>query len=73
MTAVHENAINFQGSATLTEEELQTQTQYVRVYANYPEDVTTDDVMHAIEASGTLDFWNDPEEDIYSERDGDGV
>jgi len=73
MTAVHENAIIFQGSATLTEEELQTQTMYVRVYANYPEDVTTDDVMHAIEASGTLDFWNDPAEDVYSEQDGDEV
>ena len=73
MTAVHENAIRFHGPATLTEEELQTQTKYIRVYANYPEDVTTENVMHAIEASGTLDFWDDPEEDVYTEQDGDDV
>ena len=73
MTAVHENTICFQEPATVTEDDFETQTRYVRVCANLPEDVTTDDVMRAIETSGTLDFWNDPEEDVYTEQDGDNA
>ncbi len=29
------------------------------------ETVTTADMMNLVEVSGTLDFWNDPEEDVY--------
>jgi hypothetical protein len=71
MTAVQR--INFKDVPPLREEEFTTQTSYIRSSATYWEDVTTHDVMRAIEASGTLDFWNDPEEDIYSEDDGDSV
>lgn len=55
--------------------ELQTKTSYVRAIAFYsdPPDLTTLEIMQAIEASGALDFWNDPEEDIYNEQDGDAV
>lgn len=73
MTKVEENSIIFREPAVLKEEEFRTQTRYIRVYTTLPEEVTTGDVMNLIEASGTLDFWNDPEEDIYSEQDGDDV
>ena len=54
---------------TLNEEELRTQTKYVRTFATFshPAELTTIEMMHAIEVSGALDFWNDPEEDIYCE------
>jgi hypothetical protein len=57
---------------TVIESELRTRTSYVRAVGYYsePPDLTTIEIMNAIEASGTLDFWNDPEEDIYSEQDG---
>ena len=35
------------------------------------DDLTTEDIMRAVEASGTLDFWNDPEEDVYNESKAD--
>lgn len=73
MTAHHERPLNFPGPSTLKEEEFQTQTSYDHLSATYSEDITTDDGMRAMEASGTLDFWNDPEEDLYSEQDGDSV
>jgi hypothetical protein len=68
---IAKNSINFENASTVLDEELITQTTYVRVSANYSDDVSTFDVMNAVEAAGTLDFWNDPEEDIYSEDDGD--
>lgn len=52
-------------------EEYVTQTRFDGVSATYPLDFSTEDVIRAIDASGTLDFWNDPAEDIY--RDGDGT
>ncbi len=33
-------------------------------------DPTPEQMMRAVEASGVLDFWNDPQEDIYSSEDG---
>lgn len=67
--------ITFTEPATLIENELRTKTSYVRASAFYSDlpDLTTFEIMKAIEASGTLDFWNDPEEDIYDEQDGDAI
>jgi len=73
MTAVKETTLKFEEVATVMEDEFITQTKCDSVCATYFEDITTDEVMRAIEASGTLDFWNDPEEDVYSEEDGDPV
>jgi len=36
-------------------------------------DITTFDCMNAVEVSGVLDFWNDPEEDNYNDQDGDAI
>lgn len=38
-----------------------------------PADASVEDQMRAVEASGTLDFWADEEEDQYDETDGDAV
>lgn len=75
MIATVENNITFEKPGTVTESELKTRTSYVRAVAFYsdPPDLTTDEMMQAIEASGTLDFWNDPEEDIYNKQDGNDV
>jgi len=74
MSTALDNSITFTESATISDEELTTQTKYIRSSATYhPADVTTDDIMNVIEASGSLDFWNSPEEDKYSEHDGDAV
>lgn len=77
MIGTIEKNIVFTDPATLilNENELRTKTSYVRASAFYfdPPDLTTFEIMKAIEASGTLDFWNDPEEDIYDEQDGDAI
>ena len=36
-----------------------------------PADPTSQQRMRLIEISGTLDFWNSPEEDIYGAEDGE--
>jgi len=38
-----------------------------------PPDITTVDCMNAVEVSGVLAFWNDPEEDNYNDQDGDAI
>lgn len=38
-----------------------------------PEDPTPQQRMAIVEASGCLDFWDDEEEDRYSQDDGDPV
>ncbi len=62
-------------AGVVTEADLQTQTVYRRCFRTivHPADASTVDQMNAIEVSGTLDFWNDPEEDLYTEKDGDAV
>ncbi len=35
-----------------------------------PSDVDTQDQMNVVEASGILDFWIDPAEDVYDDPDG---
>lgn len=40
---------------------------------NEPSDPTGEQRMRIVEVSGTLDFWDKPEEDIYSVDDGEPV
>ena len=65
----------FPSPVVVCDEELKTQTLYCRAVRTitYPADATTEDQMSVIEASGALDFWNDPAEDIYSEKHGDAI
>ena len=39
----------------------------------FPPDITVIDQMNMVEASGTLDFWDDGAEDIYKADDGQPV
>ena len=54
---------------TVTENEWTTETVYKRVYSvvSSPADATTEDQMKIVESSGVLQFWDDPDEDIYDE------
>ncbi len=63
-------ALNFNPGVSVGDAELETETVYSRVYCTitYPADATTDDQMKLVEASGALEFWNDPAEDVYDER-----
>ena len=36
-----------------------------------PHDPSLEQMMRIVEVSGTLDFWDDPREDIYSLDDGE--
>ncbi|MCP4593297.1 MAG: hypothetical protein GY842_21380 [bacterium] len=67
--------ITFLDSASVTKAELETLTFYRAVSARIPTppDATTLDQMNIVEVSGALDFWNDPQEDVYDETDGDAV
>lgn len=38
-----------------------------------PSDPTPEQRLRIVEASGVLDFWDDPREDIYSLEDGEPV
>jgi hypothetical protein len=37
------------------------------------DDPTSEERHKLLETSGTLDFWNDPAEDVYSEDDGEPI
>ena len=54
-------------AATVTEKDLRSRTIYQSSYTTieHPPDASTLDQMNAVECSGTLEFWSDPEEDIY--------
>lgn len=74
MTIVEQ--LNVTLPAAVMNDELQTQTVYMsywRVVHSPPDDVSTADQMNVVEASGILDFWDDPEEDIYTGNDGDAT
>lgn len=43
----------------------------IRYVANEPSDPTQLQRMRLIETSGVLDFWDRPEEEIYTLEDGD--
>ncbi len=67
-TAQHEpiNLMDFPGRE-VTENEPETSSSALRVHGtNVPEDPTPEQIMRLVELSGTLDFWDRPEEDIYS-------
>ena len=36
-----------------------------------PQDPAQEQVLHLLECSGVLDFWNDAGEDIYTKADGE--
>lgn len=57
------------------ENEAKTLTVYRSVSrtCSYPTDATTEDLMNLAEASGVFDFWDHPDEDVYSESDGNAV
>jgi len=42
-------------------------------FVNRPEDPTVTQMMLLTEMSGTLDFWNHPDEDIYGPEDGEAL
>ena len=65
----------FPSGRLVEDDELQTETVYRGVCKTimHPSDVNIQDQMNIVEASGTLDFWNDPAEDVYDESDGDAV
>ena len=75
MITTPESGLFFMPEVPVKDDELQTQTLYVRPSRTFsdPADVTISDLMNVIEVSGTLDFWNDPQEDIYDESDGYAV
>ena len=45
----------------------------IRFFSDGPSEPTSEQRMRIVEASGTLDFWDRPEEDIYSLEDGEPV
>ena len=76
MTSTREpEALNFVQPVSVIDDEFATETIYSRVSStiSYPADASTEDQMNLVEASGSLDFWNHPEEDIYNEIDSDAV
>jgi hypothetical protein len=54
----------------LDDEETQTTVMYASICYTVPADPTPEQMMRAVESSGTLEFWDDPAEDIYSPEDG---
>jgi hypothetical protein len=65
----------FRAPAVVEDDEVQTEPIYPRACKTimHPSDVDIQDQMNVVEASGTLDFWNDPAEDVYDESNGDAV
>lgn len=60
----------------LAQDDLGTSTDYStpsRTITTQSPDVSTDELMALIEASGALDFWLAPGEDIYTDQDGDAL
>ncbi len=43
------------------------------VVSSSPSEPTPRQWMRLVEMSGTLDFWNDPDEDIYTPEDGQPI
>ncbi len=69
------NRLSFPEPVLVTDDELRTETIYLRASSTiiHPPDATIQDQMNIVEASGTLEFWNDSSEDVYDENDGDAV
>lgn len=61
-------------SSDILVEQDMTQTEYEsnrRVYRGLPEDATRAQWLKVAESS--LGFWNQPQEDVYTENDGDPI
>ena len=69
------NVIELVPPRDLTDDDLNTRTvsETPRTTVEFPPDATTMQWMSVVEASGSLDFWHDPEEDKYDEHDGEPV
>jgi hypothetical protein len=50
------------------EPETRSSAQWVTI--SYPADPPPDQVLRLLESSGSLDFWESPDEDVYSPEDG---
>ena len=64
----------FQAEHFLEDKDRQTKTSSsarIRIYP--PAEPTVEQRMKLIDSSGTLDFWNRPEEDGYTENDGEPI
>jgi hypothetical protein len=48
-------------------------TVALSIWPNGAEDPSAAQRMRLIEASGTVSFWDDPEEDVYDPEDGEPV
>lgn len=58
---------------TIVEDEPQTCGGGAIITISCPPDPTPEQFLRLAESSGTLDFWNAPEEDIYGPDDGTRV
>ena len=61
------------GEREIRENEPQTSVSNRVIYVPSISDPTTDQLMRIVEVSGAFDFWDSPEEDIYSVEDGEPV
>lgn len=69
------NPIIFSGGIRIVDNEYDTETYPTEFVGRIvtPSDATTEEQMSIVEASGTLSFWEEPEENCYDESDGDAV
>lgn len=75
MTSIRKpETLNFTDPVSVTDDELKTVTVYKHVSStiSYPAEASTEDQMNLVEASGTLDFWNHPEEGVYDNDETGG-
>lgn len=66
----------FVTATTVIASELNTITvrdSIVTVFPECPADATPAQTLRLIEQSGTLDFWNDEGEDVYTREDGQEI
>ena len=73
MSNIIENKLEYIPHRLVRDDEMITETFYNRicktiVHSSDLEDIDTQDQMNIVEVSGTLDFWNDQEEDIDVKR-----
>lgn len=57
----------------IVEDEPRTSSTNEYIVVRFPEDPTPEQSMRIVEVSGTLDFWDREEEDIYTSKDGEPV
>lgn len=73
MTAVMDNRGVLIENAPGRLGETQSVRRSLRVTVEVPKDPSREQCMKIVEASGTLDFWHDPEENVYTDNDGHRV